>query len=51
LNGFARLVRQQVRAHVHSTAAVDGIVRAAGFAPSFRRTNAYWQVVVYERVA
>ena len=51
MNGFARLVRQQVRAHVHSTVAVDAIVRAAGFAPSFRRTNAFWQVVVYERAA
>jgi hypothetical protein len=51
MNGFARLVRQQVRAHIHSTAAVDAIVRAAGFVPLLRRTNAFWQVVVYERAA
>ena len=51
MNAFARLARQQVRAHVHSTAAVDAIVRAAGFAPLFRRTNTFWQVVVYERAA
>ena len=49
MNGFARLARKQVRAHIHATAAVDGIVRAAGFASRHRRTNAFWQVVVYER--
>ena len=49
LNGLARLAGQQVRAHIHSTAAVDSIVRAAGFGPSLQRTNLFWQVVVYER--
>jgi hypothetical protein len=49
LNALARLARQQVRAHVHRTAAVDSIVRAAGFAPLLRRTNVFWQVVVYQR--
>jgi SAM-dependent methyltransferase len=51
LNALARLARQKVRAHIHRTAAVDGIVRAAGFAPRFRRRNAFWQVAVYERSA
>ena len=49
LNALARLARQKVRAHVHRTAAVDSIVRAAGFAPLLRRTNVFWQVVVYQR--
>ncbi len=51
MNAFARLARQQVRAHIHSTAAVDAIVRTAGFAPLLRRTNVFWQVVVYDRKA
>jgi hypothetical protein len=51
LNGFARLFRQDVRAWIHPTAAVDAIVRAAGFAPRFERRNVFWQVAVYERVA
>ena len=49
LNALARLARQKVRAHVHRTAAVDSIVRAAGFAPLLQRTNVFWQVVVYQR--
>jgi magnesium-protoporphyrin O-methyltransferase len=51
LNAFARLARQKVRAHIHRTAAVDAIVRSAGFAPRFDRSNLFWQVVVYERTA
>lgn len=51
LNAFARLARQRVRAHIHSTAAVDAIIRAAGFAPTLQRNNVFWQMVVYERTA
>lgn len=49
LNTLARIGRQRVRAYVHPTKAVDGIVRAAGFAPRFLRKNVFWQVAVYER--
>jgi magnesium-protoporphyrin O-methyltransferase len=51
LNGAARLARQRVRAHVHRTADVDALVRGAGFVPSLRRRNVFWQVAVYERAA
>ena len=51
LNAVARLARRKVRAHIHRTAAVDGLVRAAGFAPRLHRSNLFWQVVVYERAA
>ena len=51
LNGVVRLARRKIRAHIHRTAAVDGLVRAAGFAPRLRRSNLFWQVVVYERAA
>jgi hypothetical protein len=49
LNGFVRLMRQPFRAYVHRTAAVEAIVRGAGFSPTLRRTGLFWQVVVYER--
>jgi hypothetical protein len=49
LNGFVRLIRQPFRAYVHRTAAVDAIVRAAGFTPRLHRSNLFWQVVVYDR--
>ena len=49
LNGMARLARQRVRAHVHRTAAVDAIVRGAGFVPRLQRHDLFWQVAVYER--
>lgn len=49
LNGLARLARQRVRAYVHRTADVEGIVRPAGFTPRFRRSGLFWQVAVYER--
>ena len=51
LNGVARLARQRVRAHVHPTAAVDAIVRDAGFVPRLQRQDLFWQVAVYERVS
>ncbi len=50
-NTIARLFRQEVRAYIHRTAAVDAIVRAAGFVPRLQRTNTFWQVAVYERAA
>lgn len=49
LNGFARLARLRVRAYVHRTAEVEGIIRPAGFTPRFRRSGLLWQVAVYER--
>ena len=51
LNGVARLTRQKVRAYIHRTAAVDALVRSAGFAPRLRRSNLFWQVAVYERMS
>jgi SAM-dependent methyltransferase len=51
LNGAARLARRRLRIHIHRTSDVDATVRAAGFMPRFNRSNLYWQVVVYERVA
>lgn len=51
LNGWSRLTRQRIRAYVHPTAAVDAIVRDAGLRPTLQRTNLFWQVTVYERVA
>lgn len=51
LNAIVRLARQPFRAYVHRTAAVEAIVRAAGFEPTLRRANLFWQVVVYERTA
>jgi magnesium-protoporphyrin O-methyltransferase len=49
VNGAARLARRRLRIHVHRTADVDAMVRAAGFVPSFNRSNVYWQVAVFER--
>jgi hypothetical protein len=37
--------------YIHPTQAVDAIIRAAGFRPTLRRTNLFWQVAVYERAA
>ena len=51
LNVVARLARQRTRAHIHRTAEVDALVRSAGFAPRFLRSNLLWQVAVYERAA
>jgi hypothetical protein len=49
MNGFARLARQRIRAHIHRTADVEAIVRGAGLVPRFRRGGLFWQVAVYER--
>ena len=51
LNVVARLARHRIRAHIHRTAEVDALVRSAGFAPRFLRSNLLWQVAVYERAA
>lgn len=49
LNATMHLFRQRVTAWIHPTAAVDAIVREAGFEPRLRRSTTFWQVVVYER--
>ena len=49
MNAFARLARWRIRAHIHSPAAIDAIVRAQGLVPRLRRQNFYWLVAVYER--
>jgi len=49
VSGAARLARRRLRIHIHPTAEVDATIRAAGFVPSFNRSNLYWQVAVYER--
>ena len=49
LNGLSRIARRRLRFHVHRTADVDAIVRAAGFTLLVSRTTWFWQVVVYER--
>lgn len=49
MNAVSRLTRSKVRAHIHPTAAVDAIVRTAGFVPRLKRTSVFWQVAVYER--
>jgi magnesium-protoporphyrin O-methyltransferase len=49
LNGIARLVRVRTRAYIHRTAAVEAIIREAGFVPRLSRWSLVWQVVVYER--
>jgi magnesium-protoporphyrin O-methyltransferase len=51
LNVLMRLFRQRTTAWIHRTAEVDGIVRAAGFAPRLHRSTLFWQVAVYERPA
>ena len=48
-NVASRLFRSRTRIHAHRTADVDGLIRAAGLAPKTRRTNIFWQMVVYER--
>ena len=49
MNGLSRIARRRVRFHVHRTADLDAIVRAAAFVPVVSRTTWFWQVVVYER--
>jgi SAM-dependent methyltransferase len=48
-NALTALFRSRIRIHIHATADVDGLVRAAGLEPRFRRSTIFWQVAVYER--
>jgi len=50
-NAGSRIFRSRTRIHAHRTAAVDGLVRAAGLEPRFLRKTVFWQVAVYERPA
>jgi len=51
LNFYFWLLRNPFRVFVHSEGAVDGIVRAAGLEPRFRRLTPFWQIVVYSRAS
>jgi spermidine synthase len=45
-----RIARRTFRAHVHRTAAVDGVARERGLTPRVHRhAGPVWQVVVYNR--
>ncbi len=48
-NAASRLARRRLRFHAHRTAEVEGLIRASGFTPTYRRANLFWQVAVYER--
>jgi Methyltransferase domain len=50
-NAVSRLFRSRTRIHAHRTADVDALIRAAGLTQSTRRSNTFWQMVVYERPA
>jgi len=50
MNVVFRLARQPIRIWIHPTAAVDAIVRAAGFRLATHRAGIFWQVAVYERL-
>ena len=50
-NALMWLQRSTFRAFVHSTAAVDAVVRRNGLRQRFARNAGIWQVVVYERSA
>jgi hypothetical protein len=50
-NFVLRLWRNPFRVFAHRTAAVEGVVRAAGLEPRFHRNVGLWQVVVYARGA
>jgi 2-polyprenyl-3-methyl-5-hydroxy-6-metoxy-1,4-benzoquinol methylase len=50
-NALMWLQRSSFRAFVHSSAAVDAIVRRNGLQQRFARNTGQWQVVVYERSA
>lgn len=41
--------RQTYRVHVHATAAVDALVRSAGFEPRAHKRGIIWQAAVYRR--
>ncbi|NIM94397.1 MAG: methyltransferase [Anaerolineales bacterium] len=48
-NFYYWLRRSQFRAFIHSTAAVDGLVRSEGLEPRFHHETSRWQVVIYRR--
>ncbi len=48
-NGALRIRRSQFQTFIHSTAAVDAILRQAGLEPHFARHTAVWQILVYAR--
>jgi predicted TPR repeat methyltransferase len=50
LNFFLRLKRDTFRTYIHSTEAVDMLVRSHGLQPQFWRKTLVWQVVVYRRI-
>ena len=51
LNFFTMLSRSEYRAHVHSAALVDRLIRDAGLQPRYRHAGMVWQTVVYARPA
>jgi predicted TPR repeat methyltransferase len=50
LNFVLRLKRDTFRTYIHSTEAVDRLVRSQGLQPQFWRKTLVWQVVVYQRI-
>jgi len=51
INVLLTVFRQRFRFHVHATASVDSLVRAAGFRPILARRGLLWQTFLYRRVA
>jgi magnesium-protoporphyrin O-methyltransferase len=49
LNFFTMLSRSEYRAHVHSEALVDRLIRDAGLQPRYRHAGMVWQTVMYAR--
>jgi magnesium-protoporphyrin O-methyltransferase len=51
LNGFMWLLRNPFRFFIHSSTAVEEVLRANGFKPHFRQNaGLFWQVRVYARM-
>ena len=48
-NLLLRLQRTPFRVFVHSSAAVDALIRQAGLRPRFHREVGFWQIAVYVR--
>lgn len=48
-NLLLRLQRTPFRVFVHSSVAVDALIREAGLRPRFHRTAGFWQIAVYAR--
>ncbi len=49
INVGLRIVRCPIPVYIHSSQAIDAIVRANGLTPRFRRKTLLWQVLVYTR--